>query len=63
MTQQDEHLNTEPSMTDGALTPLNDSTSTTNNPNRQKRSVDTDSAADKKRGSGGLDSLGGGRLL
>ncbi len=62
MTQQDETLNTEPSIPDGAPTQLNDSPGTTDNLNRQKRSVDNESAADRKRGSGGLDSLGGGRL-
>jgi len=59
MTQQNETLNTETSRPDDAIVPRAD----TANPNRQKRSVDDESTVDRKSGSGGLDSLGGGRLL
>lgn len=31
-------------------------------PKRQTRSIESEAAADKKRGTGGIDSLGGGRL-
>jgi hypothetical protein len=58
MTQQDQTLNTETSSPHDAIAPQTDSA----NLNRQKRSVDEQSDVDRKNGSGGLDSLGGGRL-
>ena len=58
-TVQPDTVDTEQATTDDARVPVADATAPLN---RQKRSADTDSATDRKHGTGGLDSLGGGRL-
>jgi hypothetical protein len=58
MPEQDKTLNSELPTVDSALAPLTGSEDL----NRKKRSIDDENEIDKKRGSGGLDSLGGGRL-
>ena len=62
MTAQDKTLNTEPTLTDCVIAPLSDIANQSDDRISRKRSAFDDNAADKKRGSGGLDSLGGGRL-
>ncbi|WP_085700213.1 hypothetical protein [Pseudomonas sp. B26(2017)] len=51
----------EPIQTD-EQTPQNDVTDS-NSLKRQKRSTKGNAAADRKKGTGGMDSLGGGRIL
>lgn len=58
MTEPDKTLNSGLPTVDSAPAPLTGSEDL----NRKKRSIDDENEIDKKRGSGGLDSLGGGRL-
>ncbi|WP_166219984.1 hypothetical protein [Pseudomonas atagonensis] len=62
MTKPNESPNTAQSIPDCVPPVKNDTTNETGNRSSQKRSFIDESAADKKHGSGGLDTLGGGRL-
>ncbi|MBX8467820.1 hypothetical protein K5E37_02150 [Pseudomonas sp. RIT778] len=61
MNEQHRNQDTDQPTQTGEQTPQNDAANS-NSPRRQTRSIVSEAAADKKRGTGGIDSLGGGRL-
>ncbi|PMW94865.1 hypothetical protein C1X59_27685 [Pseudomonas sp. FW215-R2] len=61
MTEQHQNLETDQTIQAGEQTSQNDANDSANL-RRQARSVVSEAGADRKRSTGGIDSLGGGRL-
>ncbi|MBH3406853.1 hypothetical protein I5P86_17515 [Pseudomonas glycinae] len=62
MNEQHPNQETDHPIQTGERTPQNDAANS-DSPRRQTRSVMNEATAGRKRGTGGIDSLGGGRLL